>query len=269
MLSSGGRASGVAVMVGRFTFARLASLVAACAAAFGFWLVPFQPAGAHIYPQPYGSAKVYPYNGFLFMSESRSFLGDIVYSDNVCSPTDVRRVAQDSAFAAITNSTDNILGFDPPWFQGVEWFHSDCNFTSSANGPRQGTSAVYPNYLIQTGIYYDPSPVHFKQNDGSYITGRVQRLMASSNYCAYNGASYPCGTRDWVHMNNVLFLSYNATTQMRMVLHETGHSQGLSDAPSSECSTATIMKSGSPCTFHSYNEWQQHDRDNIRSIYVK
>lgn len=114
---------------------------------------------------------------------------------------------------------------------------------------------------------YDPN---FATTHGNY-GGENHSQLAPSSWCAaYVGAPYPCGYHpSIVHLNRSRFTSssYSVEYRQRLIMHETGHSLGLSH----HCSSDAIMNDGtSSCNSGRWTQvmgYQATDRAGIRAIY--
>ena len=123
-----------------------------------------------------------------------------------------------------------------------------CNAVLSSDG----SSLTYASITYDTGVAWDTQISHFAQSAGDTvgIGGRVRRQQADAAFCAGNGVSYPCGSRAFVQINWNKWVGNipgagGATTgdsyRRREILHETGHSFGLIDCPTSYTGMMTSL----------------------------
>jgi hypothetical protein len=224
-----------------------------------------QPAGAHVYPR--GAPKFFPYNGLLWASARKNYNAIIHVTSNSCVDSSTYpRSVESSVYPAIKSSS-----IGSKWAYGFRYIVKPCGFTASGGlGTNQQATGSYSSNNYDTAVYYDPNQENFRQPNGGYIGGRVRRQMATLEYCKYYGVAHPCGTRDWIQINKTKWGSRSPTYRFRHLLHENGHVNGLADS----CETYTIMRpggevEGDPCSFHTFDGWQDHDRNDIWSVYLR
>jgi hypothetical protein len=221
------------------------------------------PATAHVYPK--GAPKFFPYNGFLWASKLKNYNALIYVTSNSCvdSSTYPRNV-ESSVYANIKSSS-----IGSKWAYGFRHSVRGCGFTASGGlGTNQQATGSYSSNNYDTAVYYDTNQNNFLQPNGGYIGGRVRRQMATAEFCKYWGVGHPCGTRDWIQINKTKWDNGSPTYRFRHLLHENGHPNGLADS----CETYTIMRpggtvEGEPCPFHTFDRWQDHDRNSVWSVY--
>lgn len=221
-----------------------------------------QAAGAHVYG---GDTNKFPNNGFLWASKLKNYNALIYVTSNSCvDMSTYPRSVESSVYANIKSSS-----IGSKWTYGFRHSVRGCGFTASGGlGTNQQATGTYTSNNYDTAVYYDANQNNFLQPNGGYIGGRVRRQMASSSFCTYWGVGHPCGTRDWIQINKTKWDSGTSTYRFRHLLHENGHPNGLADS----CETYTIMRpggslGGEPCSFHTFDHWQDHDRNSVWSVY--
>lgn len=178
-------------------------------------LIVAQPTGADASHRK----GTFPDQGLLWMSGWEGYSGNIWVSSNSCNQGEL------DAFAAAKSSTTGTSEMSR-WRNGMNMTQHRCD----------GVFDYASDIQI---VYKDQS--YFRQSDGSYIGGRNVDLAKDPNVCSYWGKPYPCGQRPQVQINQQKYYGASATYRKREILHETGHSHGLSH----HCSGNSIMNDGS------------------------
>jgi hypothetical protein len=161
----------------------------------------------------------FPNQGLLWTSGYEAYSGIVFISSNHCNPS------ENNTWTVVQNSTKGQSSMSR-WSSGLLMQADRCD-------------GVYDNWDDMQIVYKDQS--YFRQSDGSYIGGRNVDTLAPSSYCAFFSKPYPCGMRPQVQINTNKFFANSATYQVRELLHETGHGNGLSH----HCTSDSIMNDGS------------------------
>lgn len=159
----------------------------------------------------------YPNRGFYWMSPARNYSGNIWVSSTNCNAQEV------SAFAKVKNSTAGI-GWMAWWPNGYNMQQVYCDGSLS-----NGTDIViqYSDFKVTHG--------------GGTYGGENHSTLAPVEYCASFGASYPCGSHpSTVHINLPKWNGTSTAGRERLIMHETGHSNGLAN----HCNGDSIMNDG-------------------------
>jgi hypothetical protein len=137
-----------------------------------------------------------------------------------------------NAFDAIRNSTANSSGtFGSRWRSGIRMSRSPdgnaCTGTSSAQ------TDIRLLYLTAT---------QWSASHSTNAGGEFHAQLASSSYCGMIGTDYPCGTHNnYIHINKPKWNITSGAGRVRLLIHETGHGQGLAH----HCTSNSIMNDGS------------------------
>jgi len=188
----------------------------------------------------YVTGYTYPNNGFLWMSVDTSYDGHIYVSSNNCnsSETDAYDNVENSTIGTSEMSRWSTTGLDMD--------------TWRCDGVRDTSTDIVIDYYDRTvsggwGINY------------SY--------MSPSSYCQAWNETYPCGTYATVYIDINDWNAINATNRERLIMHETGHSNGLAH----HCNSDSIMNDGtSSCnsgTWTAVMDYLSTDREGIDDIY--
>lgn len=239
---------------------QLATLLAALALLSGL-LVPSASANHSVWNNKrFPAADI----GFLWMSAWKSFSGLLFVEHNApgCNPSEPARAAE--VWQNIQNSTTGQSSMSR-WGAGVRMSNQGCAGTLSTGG----SFFVYSSNIMDTGIAWDLDRSHFLQPNGSYIGGRIRRQEAPSAFCAYNNVVHPCGGRAFVQINWNKWIGNDGGIsglpyERRELLHETGHSHGLIDCPSTYYG---MMMNGSCGWDEGITGWNADDRASVSLIY--
>ncbi|MFC7500937.1 hypothetical protein [Nocardioides sp. GCM10030258] len=145
--------------------------------------------------------------------------------------------------------------FPTRWPSGIRMSRQNC------------TGAV--NASTDIKLSYEPASNFIRSNGSSYGGYNVSNL-APATWCRIWAKPHPCGTHiSIVHLNNSRFGSSSTSFayRRRLIMHETGHSFGLSH----HCSGNSIMNDGtSSCNggaFTNIDGYQSTDNSGIRKVY--
>lgn len=161
-------------------------------------------------------------------------------------------LAERDAIARIRSSTAGTAEFGGRWPSGLSLSRTDrCD-------------GVVDTYVDISLSYSDFCTTH---GCGTY-GGENHSLLAPSSWCAIWSARYPCGSHpSIVHLNKPKYLNTSSTGRQRLIMHETGHSQGLDH----HCTGDAIMNSGvSSCNGGRWLEvmgYRATDRAGIRNVF--
>lgn len=181
----------------------------------------------------------YPNEGLLWMSKTYGYPGyEYVTSPN-CNGDET------GAYSRIKNSTTGKSEMSR-WKNGIQMKQYRCD-------------GAWDSY---TDIKIDYTSGH-----PSGAWGENHSTLASSSFCQFWGTSYPCGMLPTVHLNKETWNGLSSTNRQRLIMHETGHSNGLNH----HCTSDAIMNDGtSSCNggrWSSVMEYQPTDRTGINSVY--
>lgn len=146
---------------------------------------------------------------------------DILITSTSCNQSEL------TAYDNVRTSTDNASGqFGTRWPSGIQMMRQNCTGTVS-----DGTD-IKLQYMTQS------------QWDASHTTnagGENHSALASSSWCNIWSVAYPCGSH-WstVHINGPKWDNTTAAGRRRLIMHETGHSEGLAH----HCSSDSVMNDG-------------------------
>jgi hypothetical protein len=179
----------------------------------------------------------YPSVGHLWMSTVTGYAGLIYTSSDNCNSQET------GAYARIKNSTEGYSEM-PDWSNGIDMRQYTCD----------GTWNNYTDIVIEYLNHPDSG-------------GENHDTLNSSSYCSFWGESHPCGVRSTVHVDETWWNNASNDSRERLIMHETGHSFGLSH----HCSEDAIMNDGtSGCNggkWTSVMEYKSTDRTGIDNVY--
>jgi hypothetical protein len=179
----------------------------------------------------------YPSYGIMWISADKDYSGYSYFTSENCNS------AETGAASRIEDSTTGTAEMSD-WDSGIQLTQYTC--TGNWN-------------------YYTDMKFHYLNHPGS--PGENHDDVASSAFCSFWNESYPCGMRPDVHFDTTWWNNASQTSRERLVMHETGHSFGLSH----HCSEDAIMNDGSGgCNggaWTSVMEYQSTDREGIDSVY--
>ena len=97
--------------------------------------------------------------------------------------------------------------------------------------------------------------------------GQNYPRAANSDFCKIWSVTYPCGQRPTVSIDSVRWKNASSLGKQRLIMHETGHSNGLADY----CTMDSIMNNGlSTCNsgrWTSVMSYKSTDRAGINNVY--
>lgn len=179
----------------------------------------------------------YPTYGIMWLSADKDYSGYAYFTSTNCNSQET------GAATRIKNSTDG-TGEMADWDDGIQLTQYTC--TGSWN-------------------YYTDMKFHYISHPGS--PGENHDDVASAAFCSFWNENYPCGMRPDVHFDTTWWSSASNDSRERLIMHETGHSFGLSH----HCSADAIMNDGSGgCNggaWTSVMSYQATDRDGIDDTY--
>lgn len=185
----------------------------------------------------------YGNRGYHWLARSYDYAEEWVTSD-YCNDAEL------SAYSRIRSSTANASYMSDRWPSGLSLVRDTCD----------GVLRIYDDIKLD---YSDFCQTH---GCGTY-GGENHSILASSSYCSYWGAPYPCGVRSYVHLNKPKYLNTSSLGRQRLIMHETGHSQGLEH----HCTSDSIMNQGtSYCNGGRWLEVMSYlatDRFGVRRVY--
>lgn len=164
------------------------------------------------------------------------------------------RPAEQTAFDNIRNSTAGSDRFSVRWPSGLRMLRDSTD-------PCNGQVTRYVDVKI---AYSDFCNTHGCGTFG----GENHSTLAPSSWCNYWGANQPCGSHpSEVHINENKWQNTSDAGKVRLIMHETSHSQGLAH----HCSSDSIMNDGSSgCNGGKWTQimsYQPTDRTGIYNIY--
>lgn len=169
-----------------------------------------------------------------------------VVTSNYCT------LAEKDALARIRSSTAGTAEFAGRWPSGLQVIRSDaCD----------GLVNAYVDIALS---YSDFCATHACGTYG----GENHSILAPSSWCSIWGARYPCGSHpSVVHLNKPKYLNTASAGRQRLIMHETGHSQGLDH----HCAGDSIMNDGSSgCNGGRWLDvmgYRPTDRAGIRNVF--
>ena len=182
--------------------------------------------------------------GLLWMSPDKNYNGVLYVASNNCNTNET------SAYSRIRNSTVGTPEMSR-WKSGIYMVQRSCT----------GLWASDTDILLNYQTNYQSDPAH----GGSH--GHNHSWSAAPSFCQFWGVSYPCGRRPEVHLDLAWWNATTALNRERLVMHETGHSQGLQD----HCTSDSIMNSGvSTCNGGKWTaimQYQSTDRSGVSNVY--
>lgn len=161
----------------------------------------------------------FPTYGLLWTSGRKNYSGLQYVSTNNCNQS------QRDAMAAVKSGTTG-TSWMGRWANGIQMSEYLCDGTS--------------NNYVDLWIRYKPQS-YFLQPNGTYIGGRNVDAAASPSFCSFWNTTHPCGMRPTVEINQDKYAANSSTYKKRLIMHETGHSQGLNH----HCTSDSIMNDGS------------------------
>lgn len=170
-------------------------------------LTPFAISHAAEHKSPF------PNGGLLWMSARERFTGTVYVSSNNCNTSET------GAYAKVQGSTIHTSEMGKWYTYGIRMSQYRCD----------GQFTVLSDVRINYNSTY-PSDAWGINND----------TVADRNFCAFWGVAYPCGVRPTVSINVGTWNRVGDANRQRLIMHETGHSLGLSH----HCSSASIMNDG-------------------------
>jgi hypothetical protein len=197
----------------KLRFAHVAVVVALAAGVFGF-----PSASANHILATYGS------RGYVWAATRVDGFALLVTSES-CNQSEL------TAYDNVRTSTNNASGtFGTRWPSGIRMSRQP---TGACTGAVNDGTDIKLDYLTAT----EWSATH-TTNAG----GENHSAQAPSSWCNMVGANFPCGTH-WstVHINNPKWVNTTAQGRRRLIMHETGHSNGLAH----HCTSNSIMNDGS------------------------
>lgn len=214
--------------VGRFV-GKIVAIVGACMVL----IVPIAVTRADHIKGTYGN------KGFLWMSKVKNYVGLVWVSSPNCNPE------QRSAFSRVKNSTTGKPEM-PRWNYGIQMSEHRCD------GAWDNTIDLNIQYTV--GYPSDAWGINID-------------TLASSAFCQYWNAPYPCGVRPTVFINKGNWDRISFAHKERLIMHETGHSNGLAH----HCTTDSIMNDGTNACRGSrwlaVMEYLTTDRTGINRVY--
>lgn len=179
----------------------------------------------------------YPTYGLMWLSADKAYAGYAYFTSTSCNSQET------GAGTRIKNSTTG-TGEMSDWTNGIQLTQYTC-----------------------TGNWNDYTDLKLYYLSHSASPGENHDSVASSAFCSFWSESYPCGMRPTVHLDTTWWSSASATSRERLIMHETGHSFGLSH----HCSADAIMNDGSGgCNggaWTSVMTYQATDRTGINDTY--
>lgn len=161
------------------------------------------------------------------------------------------KTAETGAYNRVRSSTVNTAQFSDRWYTGLNMFQYTCDSRVTR--------------LVDIDLEYsDFCATHGCATRG----GENHRDTPGERYCNYWGAHYPCGVHpSTVHINLPKWNDRSGLWRERLIMHETGHSNGLDE----HCSSDAIMNDGtSSCNGGNWTEVMEYratDRTGFRSVY--
>lgn len=184
------------------------------------------------------SKGTYPSYGIMWISADKNYSGYTYFTSANCNS------AETGAATRIKNSTTGTAEMTD-WTNGLQLTQYNC--TGSWD------------YSTDLKIHYLSHPSSPGENHDD---------VASAAFCSFWNESYPCGMRPDVHIDTTWWNNATQQNRERLIMHETGHSFGLSH----HCSADAIMNDGSggctgPSGWLGVMEYKATDRNGINNIY--
>lgn len=180
----------------------------------------------------------FPNDGLLWMSSRKGYVGYEYVSSNNCNNSEV------SAYTKIKNSTIGTVEMSR-WKNGVGIKQYTCD----------GSWDSYTDIKLEYG------------SQPTDAGGQNYSVLADSSFCGFWNTSYPCGVRPTVKINLAKWNNTSSAGRERLIIHETGHSNGLRH----HCLGDSVMNDGSSsCNQGRWSvvmNYQPTDRKGINSIY--
>ena len=191
----------------------------------------------------------YPGRGYYWLANSDS--SAILYTTSTsCNPRELE------AYDAVKSSTSG--EFPNKWPAGLD-------LRRQPDGACDGSVDSFTDIKLS----YEPAS-NFITSDGSPYGGWNENRIGTSAWCALWSQTKPCGTHiAVVHLNEARFgsSSYSHAYRQRLIMHETGHSQGLDH----HCNSDSIMNQGvSSCNGGAWTSvmvYKPTDHQGIRNVY--
>lgn len=205
----------------------------------------FFPLVLVVVPSAFGNhtTGTYGTTGYQWLARDYDFATEWM-SSNYCNTAEL------DAYDRVKNSTTTATYMSDRWPSGLQLVRDRCD----------GVLATEDDILLQ---YSDFCDTHGCEGFG----GENHSIVATTSYCAYYSAPYPCGVRSTVHLNKPKYLNTTSLGRQRLIMHETGHSQGLGH----HCSSDSIMNQGiGGCNGNRWLEVMSYlatDREGVRAVY--
>lgn len=169
--------------------------------------------------------------------------------------SDYCNASETAAYDAVRNSTAGTSEFSGRWPSGLRMSRYRCYASGGAQVDNNTDVVIRYSDFCQT------------HSCGTF-GGENHSTLATSSYCSAWGASYPCGSHvSNVHINLNKYNQTSSSGRQRLLMHETGHSQGLAH----HCTSNSIMNQGtSSCNGGAWMNVMSYlptDRSGIRGIY--
>jgi hypothetical protein len=212
------------------------------------WIVVFLSALLLLGIVPSASSNhivgTYGSRGYHWLATNYDYAEEWVTS-NYCTTAEL------DAFTRVRNSTAGTSQFAGRWPSGLRLVRVSCDGVVDIT---IDIKLEYSDFCVTHGC-------------GTY-GGENHSFLASSSYCAFWGVRYPCGSHpSIVHVNKPKYLNTSSLGRQRLHMHETGHSQGLSE----HCTSDAIMNNGvASCNGGRWLEVMSYlatDRSGVRSVY--
>jgi hypothetical protein len=161
----------------------------------------------------------YGNRGYTWLARYYDMSGGLEWiTSNYCTTSEL------NAIDDIRNSTAGTSQFAGKWPSGLRMLRNDCN-------------GQVTDFIDISLSYSDFCVTHGCGTFG----GENHSTLAPSSWCAIWGAPYPCGSHpSTVHLNKPKFLNTSNQGRRRLIMHETGHSQGLDH----HCNSDSLMNDG-------------------------
>lgn len=165
--------------------------------------------------------------------------------------SDYCTTAELDAFSAVRSSTAGTSEFAARWPSGLRIDRVACDGVVAST---IDIKLDYSDFCVTHGC-------------GTY-GGENHSSLAPASWCATFVVQYPCGSHpSVVHVNKPKYLNTSAAGRQRLIMHETGHSQGLDH----HCSSDAVMNNGaSSCNYGRWLEvtgYRATDRHGVVSVY--
>jgi hypothetical protein len=179
-------------------------------------------------PDAYGNHRsgTYPSSrGYHQAAVCCDFYGLYLASEN-CNTSEL------NAYDAIRSSTANKGGtFGSRWPSGIRMSRSPDGNACTGTGSAQTDIRLL--YLTAT---------QWSSSHSTNAGGEFHAQLASASYCGMIQTDYPCGTHNnYIHINKPKWNNTSGAGRVRLLIHETGHGQGLAH----HCTSDSIMNDGS------------------------